>query len=74
MRIALVTDAWQPQINGVVTTLLELVAGLRERGHEIVLIEPSGFRRFPCPGYRELELAWRPAREVGDAWTRLGPT
>ena len=65
MRIALVTDAWQPQINGVVTTLLELVAGLRERGHEIVLIEPSGFRRFRCPGYRELELAWRPAREVG---------
>lgn len=64
MRIALVTDAWQPQINGVVTTLLELVAGLRERGHEIVLVEPSGFRRFPCPGYRELELAWRPAREV----------
>ncbi len=64
MRIALVTDAWQPQINGVVTTLLELVARLRERGHEIVLIEPSGFGRFRCPGYRELELAWRPAREV----------
>ncbi|MDE2297105.1 MAG: glycosyltransferase, partial [Burkholderiales bacterium] len=63
MRIALVTDAWQPQVNGVVTTLLELVAGLSERGHEIVLIEPRGFRRFRCPGYRE--LARRPAREVG---------
>ena len=64
MRIALVTDAWQPQVNGVVTTLVELVSGLEQRGHEIALIEPSGFRRFPCPGYRELELAWRPAREV----------
>jgi glycosyltransferase involved in cell wall biosynthesis len=29
-----------------------------------VVIEPSGFRRFACPGYRELELAWRPGREV----------
>ena len=64
MRIALVTDAWIPQVNGVVTTLVELVSGLETRGHEIVVIEPSGFRRFPCPGYRELELAWRPAREV----------
>jgi glycosyltransferase involved in cell wall biosynthesis len=64
MKTALVTDAWQPQVNGVVTTLIELVAGLRERGHEVVVIEPSGFRRFPCPGYAELELAWWPGREV----------
>ena len=64
MRIVLVTDAWQPQVNGVVTTLVELVRGLRERGHEVTLIEPSGFRGFPCPGYRELRLAWRPGAEV----------
>src|SRR5574343_332371 len=64
MRIALVTDAWQPQVNGVVTTLVELVSGLRAAGHEVLLIEPSAFRRVPCPGYPGLEMAWRPGREV----------
>jgi glycosyltransferase involved in cell wall biosynthesis len=64
MRILLVTDAWLPQVNGVVTTLVELVAGLRQRGHDVKLIQPSTFRRFLCPGYREIELAWRPGREV----------
>lgn len=66
MRIALATDAWLPQVNGVVTTLLELRDGLEQLGHELVLIEPSGFRRFACPGYREIELAWRPGRRVAE--------
>ena len=64
MKIALVTDAWMPQVNGVVTTLVELHQGLLQRGHEVVVIEPSGFRRFACPGYREIELAWRPGKRV----------
>ncbi|WP_280152338.1 glycosyltransferase family 1 protein [Piscinibacter sp. XHJ-5] len=64
MKLALVTDAWLPQVNGVVTTLLELQEGLWSAGHEVLVIEPSSFRRFACPGYREIELAWRPARQV----------
>jgi glycosyltransferase involved in cell wall biosynthesis len=64
MKIVLVTDAWQPQVNGVVTTLVELVAGLQQRGHAAEVIEPSTFRRFRCPGYPELELAWRPDAQV----------
>ncbi|MEO8154977.1 MAG: glycosyltransferase, partial [Rhizobacter sp.] len=64
MKIALVTDAWLPQVNGVVTTLVELHQGLIANGHEVVMIEPSGFKRFPCPGYREIELAWRPGKKV----------
>ncbi|MBC7954294.1 MAG: glycosyltransferase family 1 protein [Cytophagales bacterium] len=64
MKIALVTDAWKPQVNGVVTTLVELQQGLVARGHEVMLVEPSGFKRFPCPGYREIELAWRPGKKV----------
>lgn len=66
MKVALVTDAWSPQVNGVVTTLKELHAGLLAEGHEVVLIEPSAFRRFPCPGYAEIELAWRPFRRVAE--------
>jgi len=57
MKICIVTDAWLPQVNGVVTTLVELHDGLVARGHDITLIEPSAFKRFPCPGYREIELA-----------------
>jgi len=64
MRIALITDAWKPQVNGVVTTLVELVDGLRRRGHELLVIEPSAFRRFKCPGYPEIELSWRPGAQV----------
>ena len=64
MRLALVTDAWLPQVNGVVTTLLELREGLVSRGHDITVVEPSSFKRFACPGYCEIELAWRPARQV----------
>lgn len=64
MRLALVTDAWLPQVNGVVTTLLELVQQLERLGHEVLLIEPSGFKRFACPGCAEIELAWWPARRV----------
>jgi glycosyltransferase involved in cell wall biosynthesis len=64
LKIALVTDAWHPQVNGVVTTLVELMRGLSARGHEVDVIEPSTFRRIPCPGYREIELAVWPGPQV----------
>jgi glycosyltransferase involved in cell wall biosynthesis len=63
-RLLLVTDAWRPQVNGVVTTLVELVERLQARGIAVELIEPSTFRTFACPGYREIALAWRPAGQV----------
>lgn len=64
MKIAIVTDAWRPQVNGVVTTLIDLCAALRARGDEVVLVEPSAFRCLPLPGYGEIELAWRPKRQI----------
>ena len=60
MKIALVTDAWQPQVNGVVTTLVELVKQLELAGHTLEVIEPGGFRTRPCPGYRGIDLAVAP--------------
>ena len=60
MKIALITDAWQPQINGVVTTLVELVEHLRERGHSVEVIHPGMFSTRPCPGYAGIDLAVRP--------------
>jgi len=73
MKIAIVTDAWLPQVNGVVTTLLELKQGIESRGHTVQMIEPSGFRRFPCPGYREIELAWRPGKRVAQLLAEGAP-
>ena len=73
MKIAIVTDAWLPQVNGVVTTLVELQQGLEARGHEVAMIEPSPCARFACPGYREIELAWRPGRVVAQALRDAAP-
>lgn len=60
MRIAIVTDAWHPQINGVVTTLTRTAAELEALGHQVLLISPEGFTTFPCPTYPEIRLALRP--------------
>jgi glycosyltransferase involved in cell wall biosynthesis len=62
MKIALITDAWQPQINGVVTTLVELVRELEAAGHVVQVIHPGLFKTRPCPGYAGIDLAIRPAR------------
>lgn len=57
MRLSIVTDAWYPQVNGVVTTLAAVVEWLRGEGHSVDVIEPGAFRTIPCPGYPEIRLA-----------------
>jgi glycosyltransferase involved in cell wall biosynthesis len=57
MRIAILTDAWKPQVNGVVTILVELVDQLERLGHQVLVIEPGMFETRPCPGYAEISLA-----------------
>ncbi|RJG13857.1 glycosyltransferase family 1 protein [Pseudomonas cavernicola] len=58
MRILIVSDAWLPQVNGVVTSLQALVAELRELGHLVKLLSPLEFRHRPCPSYPEVPLVW----------------
>jgi glycosyltransferase involved in cell wall biosynthesis len=62
MKIALITDAWQPQVNGVVTTLIELVRELEMLGHKVEVVHPGLFKTRPCPGYAGIDLAVRPKR------------
>ncbi len=57
MRIAVVTDAWKPQVNGVVTILVELVEQLQSMGHRVLVVQPGMFATRPCPGYPEIALA-----------------
>ncbi len=61
MRLAIVTDAWKPQVNGVVRTYEHLIEALRGRGHDVRVVGPHDVpARLPMPGYREIELALFP--------------
>lgn len=73
MKISLVTDAWLPQVNGVVTTLVELVRELRAAGHQVQVIAPDQFRTRPCPGYAGIELAVAPAKPLGEKLDAFQP-
>ncbi|MGI8841019.1 MAG: glycosyltransferase family 4 protein [Caulobacteraceae bacterium] len=57
MRILLATDAWEPQVNGVVRTLTRVVAELREMGEVVEVISPDQFQTVPLPTYPEIKLA-----------------
>ena len=57
MRITLVTDAWVPQVNGVVRTLSTIVDMLTARGHAVQMITPDRFLTVPMPTYPEIRLA-----------------
>lgn len=61
MRIMIVTDAWLPQTNGVVSTLAQTAACLRTFGHEVRMVTPNDFRSIPCPTYPEIRLSLRPS-------------
>ncbi|MDD1612839.1 MAG: glycosyltransferase family 1 protein [Methylococcaceae bacterium] len=58
MRIALITDAWHPQINGVVTTLTQTMEVLHRLGHTVELCAPDRFYTWRCPGYPAVGLAF----------------
>lgn len=65
MKILVISDAWRPQVNGVVRTYEYLAAALAGMGHEMHVIGPGDFPwRVPMPGYREIELAVAPGRRL----------
>jgi len=66
MKIAIVTDAWRPQTNGVVTTLSRTATCLAELGHEVALMTPEGLPTIPCPSYPEIRLALFQGRRVAN--------
>lgn len=73
MKIALVTDAWQPQVNGVVTTLVELVRELEALGHSVEVVHPGLFKTRPCPGYAGIDLAVAPKRVLSEKLDAYAP-
>jgi glycosyltransferase involved in cell wall biosynthesis len=73
MRIALVTDAWLPQVNGVVRTLTAITGELTRRGHSVAVISPEQFRTIRCPTYPEIRLAIVRARTLSDRFADFAP-
>lgn len=72
MKIALVTDAWHPQVNGVVRTLDTVIGILRQWGHEVLVISPDQYRSVAAPSYPEIRLAMTRARSVGRRIAEFG--
>jgi len=64
MRILLVSDAWRPQVNGVVRTWETVRQECLDRGHAFEVIQPGEFRTWPCPTYPEIRLALFPGDKL----------
>lgn len=64
VSIVIVSDAWYPQVNGVVRTLETTADHLREWGHDVRFITPQAFRTIPCPTYPDIRLSIFPRLHV----------
>jgi glycosyltransferase involved in cell wall biosynthesis len=72
-RILIATDAWHPQVSGVVRTLDTTTKLLREWGHAVAVVEPSGFPSFPVPFYPEIPLCVMRTGRVYERLCRFRP-
>lgn len=73
MRIAIVTDAWKPQVNGVVNTLSRTGEELEARGHTVKYFTAEGRRTVPVPSYPSIRLAVLPSRWLHKALDEFEP-
>ncbi|MDE2512714.1 MAG: glycosyltransferase family 1 protein, partial [Alphaproteobacteria bacterium] len=65
MKILIASDAWSPQVNGVVRTLKSILPELSAMGHAVTTLTPDMFATVPCPFYPEIRLAFGAARPAG---------
>lgn len=73
MKILIVTDAWEPQVNGVVRTLKMTRRELENMGHQVEFLSPLAFRSIPCPTYPEISLALASQRNIARQIDAFGP-
>jgi glycosyltransferase involved in cell wall biosynthesis len=64
MKVMIVTDAWSPQVNGVVRTLTTTRREMEAMGHEVDILSPLEFRTLPCPTYPDIRLSLFPGKCV----------
>lgn len=73
MRVFIATDAWRPQINGVVRTIENVVEQLEAAGHGVRTLTPEGRRTAALPSYPEIRLAWLSQKEITKEMTDFRP-
>lgn len=73
MKVLVATDAWHPQVNGVVCTYERLAKEVAKRGLELHFLTPQDFRTFPCPTYPEIRLALARPRKVARLIEEIAP-
>lgn len=73
MRIMLVTDAWDPQVNGVVRTMKRVIAECEEMGHTWDIVSPNGFKTIPLPTYSEIRLAFGAKKVIEERFLEFEP-
>lgn len=73
MRILIATDAWHPQVNGVVRTLTTMAEAARSLGADIVFLTPQSFRTFALPSYPDLRLALPGATKIARLIAEANP-
>jgi glycosyltransferase involved in cell wall biosynthesis len=56
-KLVIITDAWYPQVNGVVTTYTNLIQNIDHDLYDVDVIEPSQFKTIPIPFYKEINLS-----------------
>ena len=74
MRLLLATDAWHPQVNGVVRSIERMVEAGAGLGVEPLMLTPADFASLPMPGYREIRLSLVTRSRLLARWDRLAPT
>lgn len=73
MRVLIVSDAWEPQVNGVVRTLQAMQRELGAMGHAVGFITPDLYRSLPCPTYPEIRLAMAWPSRIGARIAAFAP-
>ena len=73
MKILLATDAWPPQVNGVVRTLKAMLPELDKLGHTVTTLVPDLFWTMACPFYPEIRLAFGSRRRAGAMIEEMRP-
>jgi len=73
MRLLIISDAWEPQINGVVRVYQNIARELRAMGHTVGVIGPDQFLSVPMPGYNEIKLSLFPARKLTTLIKKFAP-
>jgi glycosyltransferase involved in cell wall biosynthesis len=73
MKIMIVTDAWKPQVNGVVRTLQTTARELKAMGHEVDFLSPLEFSTLPCPTYPDIRLSLLPGGKVARRLSAFEP-